>query len=601
MRCRECPCYSEVPARSAAAGAVHAGVSYSARVATQDELLIDTETVAEMLTGDGPLEADRLRFLLDALACATDDALSLLSGRVECHTLGGGTVQPRLAALRSQARSREQKAAVALIAARAAEGAGDCASARELLDEALTVRPGLEPALHDAAQLAAARGDYATADRYLRRAERPSSLRPGLSEAMAVTAPASDIGRNDPCPCGSGRKFKACCRLTTPPTLSARAQLIYALLGTYAERAPGLAMLAPLLERTEDPQRCAMFLVDLALFQGGLVERFLTTRGHWLRPEERQLIEDWRQIPVTLYEIRDVTRDTSVTLRALPDGEPIHLVDTLFSQCAQRLELVCGRVLHDGTEPRLLTLPVHVPRHRRRELLSLLAASASIEQIADFFAPEPPMQLRNSDGEDLYDCRVTYRVPGAQQAFEHLTQRLTPAENGVLAWHRQLPDGRVLNLGRIERAGEDFTITANSPARLAELEAQLREVAPDAIDGDRHAERLSKDPGGREARSLIVESYVLDACSDNDPIEAADRVTRHAETSWLDIAGVVGELSPRDAAACADPAIRAELRSTIDDIEATLLQAQRAGRPTAGLMNPHRLRAALALATPATT
>ncbi len=549
-----------------------------------------------MLTGEGSLEGDQTRFLLDALTSATDNALNSLAGRIECHTARGGVVGPQLAALRSQARGREAKAAVALLAARAAEGAGDSTTACELIDEALTLRPDLEPALHDAAQYAAARGNYLTADRYLRRAERPSSLRPGLIEAIAATAMASDVGRNSPCPCGSGRKFKACCRRDALPALTARAQLVYALLGTYAERAPGVEMITPLIDRTEDAQRCAMFFLDLGLFQGGLVERFLAARGHWLRPEERDLIEAWRRIPVTVYETLDVARDSSVTLRALPDGDPIHVADRMFSQCAQRLELFCGRLLHDDTEPRLLALPVHVARHRRRELVSLLASGPSIEQIADFLAPEPPIQLRNSDGDDLYDCSVTYQVPRAQHTFDRLIQRLTQTGDELVDWHRPLPDGRVLSLGQIHRAGEDFTVTANSPARLAELEAHLRDVAPHAVERDRRSERLCQDPGGREARTMIVESYILDPGTAADVGESADRMSRDAEASWLDTPGVIGDLSPREAAASSDPAILTELRSTVDDIEATLLQAKRAKKPTTGLMSPHRLRDALALA-----
>lgn len=570
-------------------------VDYPAQVPAENDLLIDIETVAGMLTAEESLDGDQIRFLLDALASATDNALSSLSGRIECHTAHGGVVGPQLAALRSQARGREAKAAVALLSARAAEGAGDSATACELIDEALIVRPALEPALHDAAQYAAARGDYLTADRYLRRAELPSPLRPGLSDAMATTATASDVGRNSPCPCGSGRKFKFCCRRDAPPALTARAPLVYALLGTYAERAPCLEMITPLIDRTEDAQRCAMFFLDLALFQGGLVERFLAARGHWLRPDERDLIEAWRRIPVTLYEALDVVRDTSVTLRALPDGDPIHLVDKLFSQSAQRLELFCGRLLHDGTRPCMLALPVHVPRHRRRELVSLLASGPSIEQFADFFAPEPPIQLRNSDGDDLYDCNVTYQVPRAQHTFDRLVQRLTQTGDELVAWHRNLPDGRVLSLGQIHRAGEDFTVSANSPARLAELETHLRDLAPDAVELDRHAERLSQDPGGREARTAILESYLLDVGSAAEVGDAADRMSHDAEASWLDTPGVIGDLSPRQAAASSDRTIVAELRSTIDDVEATLLQAQRAGRPTAGLMNAPRLRDALAL------
>jgi hypothetical protein len=565
-------------------------------VATEDEVLIDVETVVRMVTDEEPLDEDGIRFVLDALTAATDSALGFLSGRIECHTAHGGVVGPRLAALRAQARSREEKAAVALVAARAAEGAGDSATARDLINDALTVRPGLEPALHDGAQYAAARGDYVTADRYLRRAEQQSPLRPGLSEAIAATDTAGGAGRNSPCPCGSGRKFKVCCLRDALPALSARAQLVYALLGTYAERAPGLEMITPLIERTQNAQQYAMVLLDLVLFQGGLVDRFLTARGDWLRSDERELIEDWRRIPVTLYEALDVQPGTSVTLRALPDGEPIHLADKLFSQSVQRLDLFCGRVLHDGSKPRLFAVPVQVPRQRRRELADLLASDLPPEKIADFLAPEPPIQFRNSDNEELHECNVTYHVPDPQQSFDQLVERLTRIGEDVIAWHRHLSDGRVLNLGVIERAGEKFTLTANSPARLSYLEAQLREVAPDAVERDRRAERLSQDPGDREARTLVVDSYFVEASPDD--AEAADRLSRDAEMSWLDAPRVIGNLSPREAADSDDHAVLAELRCMVDDIEAILLQTQRAKQPTTGLMNPERLREALGLDKP---
>lgn len=557
-----------------------------------DELSIDVDTLVGMLTGEDPPAGDRIRFVLDALSFASDDALTYLSGRIECHTAHGGEIEPWLAAVRSQARSREEKAAVALIGARAAEGAGDPGTARDLLIEALTVRPGLEPALHDAAHYAALRGDYVTADRYLRRAERESPLRAGLSEAIAA-AP-DNVGRNAPCPCGSGRKFKTCCLRDALPTLSARAQLLYALLGTYAERPPQLEMITSLVERAGDEQRHAMFLLDLALFHGGLVERFLASRGGWLRPEERELIESWRQIPVTLYETLEVARGTSVTLRPLPGGEAIHLEDALFSQSAPRLELFCGRVLHDGAVPRLLALPVHIPRHRRRELLELLASKPSLEQIADFLAPEPPVRLRNSDGDALHDCGVTYQVPQHQRAFDELAARLSQTGDEVISWQRPLPDGRVLSLGQIHRCGQEFTVIANSPQRLAELETTLREAAPDAVEQDRHATPLSEqDPAGRQGRAVIVESYFLGTTGTGG--DATQRVSRDTETSWLDTSGVVGTLSPREAATSDDPAIRAELCSTIDDVEATLLQTQRAGAPTSGLMDPQRLRDALGI------
>jgi hypothetical protein len=37
--------------------------------------------------------------------------------------------------------------------------------------------------------------------------------RPSRPERPAAPAPAAKVGRNDPCPCGSGEKYKRCCGL----------------------------------------------------------------------------------------------------------------------------------------------------------------------------------------------------------------------------------------------------------------------------------------------------------------------------------------------------------------------------------------------------
>jgi len=44
---------------------------------------------------------------------------------------------------------------------------------------------------------------------------------PGIAIPLTIPPTARQqanrkIGRNDPCPCGSGRKFKRCCLLTVP-------------------------------------------------------------------------------------------------------------------------------------------------------------------------------------------------------------------------------------------------------------------------------------------------------------------------------------------------------------------------------------------------
>lgn len=85
----------------------------------------------------------------------------------------------------------------------------------------------------DAAQLdaivelgiaASDRGDVAEADRRFRAAGGPA---PWL-EALSAILPSRSTGRNDPCPCGSGRKFKQCC-LASPKAPVERRGAWYAL------------------------------------------------------------------------------------------------------------------------------------------------------------------------------------------------------------------------------------------------------------------------------------------------------------------------------------------------------------------------------------
>jgi preprotein translocase subunit SecA len=69
-----------------------------------------------------------------------------------------------------------------------------------------------EVATEVSAEAATPSGDGRTAPRVRKEAPRPAarqSLKPSVP--AAVTAKASKIGRNEPCPCGSGKKYKKCC------------------------------------------------------------------------------------------------------------------------------------------------------------------------------------------------------------------------------------------------------------------------------------------------------------------------------------------------------------------------------------------------------
>ena len=492
-----------------------------------------------------------------------------VADEVERRAAEGTRFGDQLSALRRIATSGPERAAVSLLAARAAEGAGDSGTAERLVHEALTAQPDLPAALADAGEYAACRGDVRAADGYLRRCSYPTAKALRESLRRQLTPPKSTTGRNQPCPCGSGRKYKMCCLSSAVHPLTDRAEALYALLATYAERATGAEILGRLITESGGNPQSTLLCVDLLLTDCGFTDRFLRARGHWLREDERELAESWRHIPIGLFEVREIRRGVGVTVRPLSGGEPVFLPDRLFSASARRLDLFCGRILHDGTRPRLFTLPVRVPREERHELSTLLTSRPSAEQLAAFFAPRPEPHLLNADGQDYYDTEVVWEVPGEQQAWPRLAHRLVQIDHDIAELHAESA-GKTTSRGRVTRENGRWRLWANSRERLTEFEEILRPFAPGAREVHRKAERMGGGPHPR-ARVLTVESYLI-------PAEEEQSTSRRQAESWMDT--VIGDLgmTPREAALAGGTA-RAELEMLLDDLDWNNDRAAEQGRP----------------------
>ncbi len=493
-----------------------------------------------------------------------------VADEVERRAAEGTRFDDQLAVLQGIAKPGPERAAVRLLAARAAEGAGDSGTAEHLVHEALTEQPDLPAAWLDAGEYAACRGDARAADGYLRHGGHPpaEALRGALKRQLAP--PKATAGRNQPCPCGSGRKYKMCCLAKAVHPLTDRAEAVYALLATYAQRAAAAETLSQLITRSGANPQSVLLCVDLLLTDCGLTERFLRARDGWLRDDERALAESWQHIPIGMFEVREIQRGIGVTVRPLPGGKPVFLKDRLFSASARRLDLFCGRILHDGTRPRMFAIPARVPREQRRELSALLAGRPSAQRLAESFAPRPEPQLRNADGHDYYDAEVVWEVPDEQRAWARLAGRLAEIDDGILELHADSA-GKVVSRGRVTRENRCWTLWANSRERLAELEEFVRAIAPGAREVRRKAERMGGEPHPR-ARILAVESYFVSA---EEPVK--DMPRRHSE-SW--VADTVDDLgmTPREAALAGGDA-RAELEMLLDDMDWRNDREAEFGRP----------------------
>ncbi|TDH50782.1 zinc-binding protein [Mycobacterium eburneum] len=243
----------------------------------------------------------------------------------------------------------------------ALERTGDVAAAeRELLAaEAMDVDWPLP--LLDLARFASDRGDAEHGLALLHRAEAPPDHPLVQLLQRYRIEPRGDLGRNEPCWCGSGRKYKKCHLGREELPLAERVAWLYTKAGHYMLLDAGWneSLMAVALERaryadpdesTADALAEAMtypLVIDAVLFEGGAFAEFLATRGSLLPDDERALAEQWLQTDRSVFEIEQVN-GASVRVRDVRTDD-VH--DVPQPDLGRRLkpgQLVCARVVPAG-------------------------------------------------------------------------------------------------------------------------------------------------------------------------------------------------------------------------------------------------------------
>ena len=201
-------------------------------------------------------------------------------------------------------------------------------------------------------------------------------------------------GRNDPCPCGSGRKYKRCCLpadsrrppFTVDERRSALAKLDAFVAGPewLDELDEGAARFwGPYREpyaRIEDPSIRLVsqdafemwFAFDRPLRDGTrIAERFLSA-APVLAAGERRYVEQALHTRVKLYEVADVRPDESLLLHDLLNGEEVRVRERLGSRALHRWDLVAARVMPSGASglPEVDATLLPLPRLDRERLVS---------------------------------------------------------------------------------------------------------------------------------------------------------------------------------------------------------------------------------------
>ena len=479
------------------------------------------------------------------------------------------------------------------------------------------------------------RGDYAAALARMRRLEFPED-EPDRRWVASLVGPAlPKVGRNDPCPCGSGRKYKAC-HLDRPTTASQpdpvevlRPKLARFMLRPDAERAletlvhealgypdAGSGSIEATLHEepwfTDAESRLLddnpEVTVEVLLVERGWLQRFLDLRGSLLPAAERELAASWSDTRLGLYEVVSTAPGTGLVLRDIvDDGPPVEVHDVSLSRSVSALDLVLLRLRPDGKGGTAPSDGVLVPRGKRFAVASLVRERDVLGLLRYMALPEPAPRLQNMDGDPMRFVTVTYRLPDPAVASRALARDLEEYEPGrfMATTSRR---GQAWTRGTIEIEGDGATINANSRARADAMVRLLETAAPGALLVERREQSIEEAmaalgaDGGREVpgggtRPVHGGTGPLaglpeDLASSPEVRALLDETVRRFERSWVDESiPALGGRTPRQA--ILDPAGRREVEALLDDMA---WMKRRAGEDGgAGLMDADRIRELLGL------
>ncbi|ULN30125.1 SEC-C domain-containing protein [Mycolicibacterium smegmatis] len=475
---------------------------------------------------------------------------------------------------------RPARAAVRWLRATALERAGDIAAAERELLAAETMDTEWPLTLVDLAHIASDRGDAERALALLRRAGFPPDHPNVQFLQRYLVAPRPDLGRNEPCWCGSGRKYKKCHLGNEQLSLEERAAWLYSKAAQHVSETHWHGMLLELaLERSRyaddlhDAIAEAMsdpLVMDALLHEGDAFADFLRVRGPLLPDDERALAEQWLLVDRSVFEVQAVRPGETVTVRDVRTGDRHEVRERLASREVKPGELLCARVLPTGSIMQFFGGIERVSLGERDELIELLDSRPDeVTLVAALTRRFAPPTLTNTEGDLLMVCEAAVRFadPAALDAV------YVRADDDPPHWFEHVP-GKPQIRASLKLDGDTLRVETNSEERMDRVLAELGRLDPAMTVLEESRRPISEvTPPSRE----LLEP------DDPEMIAAMEEFMRDYETRWLDESiPALNGLTPRQAAD--DPTRRGDLIKLLDSFPAT----ERG-------MNADRLRAALGL------
>lgn len=300
------------------------------------------------------------------------------------------------------------------------------------------------------------------------------SVLPGVTVSFVAMAAQQETGRNGPCPCGSGRKYKHCCLRLQPvaeDTLWSRQheayqQLTSAMMSYAQERfreevheawldfhlgddggvafdSDELMIFMPYFLFHWDPESSGLKKKPL---EGGVVVRsFLRDRGYTLSELQRTMLEQNITRPFSFYLVLASTPGEGLALADVLTGARVEVVERMASKTLKAGDIMYGAVCAlPGISVLGCCAPIAIPPQLMADIIKLRKklrrkiakqkrelAEQDLVRYADDIREtyvdvrdslHRPPQFANTDGDRLQFHTMTFQIKSPEAAFRALAR-----------------------------------------------------------------------------------------------------------------------------------------------------------------------------------
>lgn len=453
-----------------------------------------------------------------------------------------------------------------------AERDGRTIEAEHHLKLATLADAAFNSALRELAWYESDRGHLSAAISLLRRAGFEDGDPPidDLEALLDTSSP--KVGRNDPCPCGSGRKYKVCC--LNDPTLTSQQlrQALHHKIMQFAFRPQHQGRVRELFDIAmhfadeERGQGLTPFLMDLAVYNTDALARFDEARGPLLTDTERSLVLAWIGARRSLWQVLDVDPGTSMRLLDTCTGDGVDVSEQTASQTLHVGDYIFARLIEEGPSWAFESEILLVPLQHRASLIELLDEGGDPLDFAAWLGQMfGPIRMVNYEGDDIVMCRAV--LAPTRTSWTTLSSTLDRQFEtlGDDRWNETI-EGEESPTVRcfLSRVDDTLVVVTNSVERLERVLALLRNNVTDleVVEDER------TDVATARARAL-AEGHVMATPEEVQPAEVLEVVqafVRKKEEEWIDepLPALAG-LTPREAAN--DPTRREDLVALLNEFD----------------------------------